>query len=445
MVERRSEPRHDSAPEPAPCGLPAGRVRVSRARPPNLRSIAQVAAALLDLSAEDVSLRSRTRRGLAILLSYVNVGVLRCLIVEDPASSAQIFCIRRQDSTWRFSCRQLSLQADATIGTHHPWQTLLAPGSQCAAWSAPLHVGERHVGALVAQDASHGTAPRTVLRRLRTCAPLFALAWRQWQLESEVREGARRLAAAEAQLAQAQLDLVEAFRSRHQFLSNVTHELKRPLAPARLVMETLLEAPPGKLPPHRQERLLRNALGNLDSLNNLISELLDAVRLQYGAATAASRPVDLCAVARRSLRALRSAAAAKHLQVRAVIPSAAVPVSGDADALNRVVTNLLSNAVKFNREGGSILLQLERIGETQAILSVTDTGIGIPPAARPHVFERFFQADSSSTRTYEGMGLGLYIAREIVRQHGGDIRFDSAEGVGSTFTVLLPLLSATLA
>ncbi|HOR01166.1 MAG TPA: ATP-binding protein [Anaerolineae bacterium] len=241
-----------------------------------------------------------------------------------------------------------------------------------------------------------------------------------------------------AELAQANAALSEALRSKDQFLANVTHELRRPLAPARLVLETLLEAP-GSLTPQRQARLLRNALDNLDSLNALVSELLDAVRIERHLPPPRHDLVDLIAVTRQALATLRPLAEKRGLRTQLLAPAGALTVCGDAQGLGRVATNLLANACKFNRDGGSILVQLERADDGRAVLSVTDTGTGIPEHARTHIFERFYQADASSTRAHEGLGLGLYIAKEIVEQHGGTMRFDSEEGVGTTFTVTLPL------
>lgn len=241
------------------------------------------------------------------------------------------------------------------------------------------------------------------------------------------------------ELVQTNQALREAVRGKDQFLANVTHELKRPLAPARMVLETMLETPTEGLSPRRRDELLRNALTNLDNLERLVSELLEAVRIERRTQLAATEVVDLRAVAQRSLAAMQPLAKARGLKVHSIIPPKAVNVRGDAGALAKVVENLLSNAIKFNKETGSILLQLEQAVDGQAVLSVTDTGVGIPKHARPHIFERFFQADGSSTRAHEGLGLGLYIVKEIVEQHNGSIRFDTEEGSGTTFTITLPV------
>lgn len=295
----------------------------------------------------------------------------------------------------------------------------------------PLQAKGRLLGILVAASRQRVWDPAGA-DLLRTFAGQVALGLANALLYREAEQHAADLAAANNALR-------EAMRARDQILANVTHELKRPLAPVRLVLETLLESPPGRLSPQRQEKLLRNALNNLDNMHALVTELIDAVRLPGQGPRPAQTVLDLRVITRRSLAALQPIADARHIQVHSIIPQAAVKVCGDPRALSQVVANLLSNAVKFNKEAGSILVQLERTPDDKVVLSVTDTGIGIPSSARPHIFERFYQADSSSSRKHEGLGLGLFIAREIVERHGGQIRFDSEEGIGTTFTVVLPL------
>ena len=274
---------------------------------------------------------------------------------------------------------------------------------------------------------------------LRGLGSQISLALENAYLYEQTQAGARRLAATNAELEEVNEALREATSSKNQFLANVSHELKRPLAPARLAVETLLEAAPGKLSAQRRERLLRNILHNLDDMDALVSQLLDAVRLQHQPQQATKGIIDLRAVVRASLSSVQALAEARHIEVHSILSSRALKVQGDPEALERVCTNLLSNAIKFNRDGGSVLVQLEPAAAGGAVLSVTDTGTGIPPHARQHIFESFYQADSSSTRRHGGLGLGLCVAKKIVEQHGGQIRFDSEEGVGTTFTVALPL------
>src|SRR5262249_47542701 len=121
------------------------------------------------------------------------------------------------------------------------------------------------------------------------------------------------------------------------------------------------------------------------------------------------------------------------------VPAAAVPVVGDPERLQQILNNLLGNAIKFTPGAGRITLSLER-SETTAEIAVSDTGKGISPAFLPHVFDRFRQGDSSTTRSHGGLGLGLAIVRKLALLHGGSVRADSAgEGLGATFTVTLSL------
>jgi CheY-like chemotaxis protein len=153
------------------------------------------------------------------------------------------------------------------------------------------------------------------------------------------------------------------------------------------------------------------------------------------------KPVSLQSAIRAAMDAVRPAADARRILVDTVLPSGTVSVSGDTHRLQQVVWNLLANAVAFTPEGGRITITLER-SNTDAIMSVTDTGQGIQPEFLPYIFERFRQADSTSTRRHGGLGLGLAIVQHVVELHGGTVSAESAgTGRGATFTVRLPLLA----
>src|SRR6266849_3588399 len=151
------------------------------------------------------------------------------------------------------------------------------------------------------------------------------------------------------------------------------------------------------------------------------------------------RSVDLEAVLEAALDAVRPAADAKGIRLQTVLDPAAGPVQGDSDRLQQVVCNLLMNAVKFTPKGGRIQMVLQRVKSSVEIV-VIDTGLGIPPEVLPHIFERFRQGDSSSTRSQTGLGLGLALVRHLTELHGGTVSAESAgEGQGATFRVRLPL------
>jgi CheY-like chemotaxis protein len=154
------------------------------------------------------------------------------------------------------------------------------------------------------------------------------------------------------------------------------------------------------------------------------------------------QPVDVVAVIEAALGSVGPAAEAKAIRIQKVIDPTAGPVVGDPARLQQVVWNLLSNAIKFTPKEGRVQIVLKLVNSHLEIV-VSDTGAGIQPAFLPHVFERFRQADASTTRRHSGLGLGLSIVKHLTEMHGGEVRAASpGEGAGSTFTVLLPLAIA---
>jgi CheY-like chemotaxis protein len=177
----------------------------------------------------------------------------------------------------------------------------------------------------------------------------------------------------------------------------------------------------------------------------LIDDLLDMSRIVAGEWRFDSRPVDLVGVARAALEVVRPAADAKGILLEAVLPKRPVAVRGDPDRLQQVVWNLVSNGIKFTPRGGSVSVTVRR-GPEVVELVVQDTGEGIPREVAPHVFEPFRQADSSPSRRYAGLGLGLAIVRALVERHDGSVRAESEGlGHGAIFTVALPALAEGVA
>jgi signal transduction histidine kinase len=247
-------------------------------------------------------------------------------------------------------------------------------------------------------------------------------------------ELARRMAMAidNARLLEATRD---ALHLRDEFLRVASHELRTPLASLRLTAESLLRA--GELdravPRKVLDHSLLRVLGNTARLEQLTGELLDVTRIEQGRLELQLDEVVLDALAREIVEGLELDLAAAHCTVSIECET---PVVGrwDPSRLQQVVTNLVTNAAKFGA-GKSIEIRIERVGD-EARLAVTDHGIGIDPARRPYVFDRFERAVSSSS--YGGLGLGLYIVRSIVIAHGGTVSVDSEPGAGATFIVTLP-------
>jgi signal transduction histidine kinase len=228
----------------------------------------------------------------------------------------------------------------------------------------------------------------------------------------------------------------EATQLQEEFLSTAAHDLRTPLtvvlAQAELLERRLDRDPSGVADPAGIRRIAKEAR----RLRDLVSDLLDAQRLQQARAVMELRPLDL----REVVALVRDRSVEHGVPVSAVIPEGPVRANVDAPRLEQVVENLVDNAVKYGRQGEAPLIALAADGE-QAVISVVDHGIGIPTAERHRIFERFFRASNAHGVTDTGIGLGLYICRRIVEEHGGTIAFSPTDGGGSTFRVSLPLLA----
>ena len=225
-------------------------------------------------------------------------------------------------------------------------------------------------------------------------------------------------------------------RAKDEFLATLSHELRSPLGTI-LTWVTLLKE--GRLDEPRARQGLEAIERSTHLQVKLIGDLLDISSIISGKTRLEMGSVDLAAVVQSALDANRAAAQAKRLVVETRVDRDVPRIAGDAVRLQQVIANLLSNAIKFTPEGGSIAVAVRREGK-QALVTVSDTGKGISPEFLPHVFERFRQADSSTTRREGGLGLGLAIVRHLVEMHGGTVEATSAGiGQGTTFTVRLPL------
>jgi len=232
-------------------------------------------------------------------------------------------------------------------------------------------------------------------------------------------------------------ELSQANRMKDEFLATLSHELRSPLNAilgwAHLLGSRNFDAVTSA---RAIETIERNAKSQLQ----LIEDLLDVSRIIRGQLHLNVRPLELVAVIESAVDTVRPAADAKAIQLQAVLDPMAGQISGDAERLQQVIWNLLTNAIKFTPKGGRVQICLKRTN-SHVEITVSDTGQGIAADFLPHVFDRFRQADSSITRSYSGLGLGLAIVRHLVELHGGIVRAESqGEGQGATFIVQLPLL-----
>lgn len=236
-------------------------------------------------------------------------------------------------------------------------------------------------------------------------------------------------------VAEDQTELLALERARQEFLTNVSHELRTPLASIKLMLETVTESEDEEA----AKIFLPQVLGQVDRLTTLVQRLLEQARVESGELVLRIDEIDLEEVARPIVQSFGPQAAAKNvtLELRPVRPAI---VEADEQRLSQVFVNLIDNALRFTPEGGSVSVTLD-VDDGYALICVADTGMGIPYKDLPYVFERFYVADRSRTRGVSGAGLGLSIVKQIVEAHHGTVQVESTLGVGTKFTVSIPMLA----
>ncbi len=226
-------------------------------------------------------------------------------------------------------------------------------------------------------------------------------------------------------------------RLKDEFLATISHELRNPLN-AILGWAHMMRL--GKLTPANAERAVETIYRNAKSQAQLVADLLDVSRIISGKLRLDVRTVDLISIVNAAIDSIRPAVDAKTIRLQTMLDPAAGPISGDADRLQQIVWNLLTNAVKFTPKGGRIQVKVQRI-DSHVEIVVSDSGVGINKEFLPYVFDRFRQADASTTRIHGGLGLGLSIVHQLVDLHGGNVTvFSEGEGTGATFTITLPFV-----
>ena len=251
------------------------------------------------------------------------------------------------------------------------------------------------------------------------------------------RELEQRVLERTAELQRLNDELLEANRAKDVFLATLSHELRTPLTPV-LGWVNLLRASGAAGDPHLLAQGLEAIDRNARLQARLIDDLLDISRIVSGKLRLEWEVVDLCQVVEAAAETVRGSAAEKGVRLEVESPEAPLVVRGASVRLQQIVWNLLANAVKFTPPAGLVSLRLTREGR-EARVVVEDTGSGIAPEFLPHVFDRFRQADGSTTRQHGGLGLGLAIVRALADLHGGRVSAESeGAGRGSRFTFALP-------
>ncbi|HYX18132.1 MAG TPA: ATP-binding protein [Nostoc sp.] len=344
---------------------------------------------------------------------YLNKGGLHLLEIDDPAS----FLNAEWISFWQGEDREKAKAAIATakIGNVGQFQGYCPTAKGKPKWWDVIVTSVRNASGIIAQ--------LLVVSRDIT---------KQKQAEAEREQLFLREQAAREQAQTAN-------RIKDEFLAVLSHELRSPLNPI-LGWSRLLRN--GTLDPAKTAIALETIERNAKLQAQLIEDLLDVSRILSGKLNLQMAPVNLVSTIEAAIETVRLAAEAKSIEIQRVFDPNIGQILGDYARLQQVFWNLLTNAVKFSSIGGRVEIRLE-CRDSQAQITVSDTGKGINPDFLPYVFESFRQADATTTRKFGGLGLGLAIVRHLVELHGGTVQVDSAgEGQGAIFNVRFPLMKA---
>jgi len=221
-----------------------------------------------------------------------------------------------------------------------------------------------------------------------------------------------------------------------EFMNIAAHELKSPVTPIKGYLDLIISDPNT---PTQVKKWAKVSLRNADRLLLLVNDILDVSRLDNDTMKFDMRKLDATMFLQDVTEDMRLAIEAKNLQYTIDIPKTEAYILGDQNRLDQVIRNLLVNAIKFTDQG-EITVKAQ-IKNQKLLIDVTDTGIGIPPHDQKNIFKKFYQSETCDSRKYEGTGLGLFISKEILKKHHGDLTVKSTPGHGSTFTIQIPLLS----
>jgi PAS domain S-box-containing protein len=368
-------------------------------------------------------------------INAIREGHVDALVVSAPEGE-HIYTLRTADQPYRLMVEQmregaLTLAADGTIlYCNQRFAELMARPAERIAGQALrefVHPDDQ----LTVQRVLNSESCRAEIQ-LKAAAGAFNPA----QLSSITLtiDGVRTVAVVVTDLTHERTErgLRESNRLKDEFLATLSHELRTPL-------NVILGWTRMILQDHLSERAQKHALELIDrnaqAQAQLVNDLVDMSRMTTGKLQVQLEPLPVIPVLEAALESVRPAAEAKDLSIHTSWRVRDANVLADATRLQQVLWNLLSNAVKFSPNGGQISVSADRVDQRIRI-EVADTGIGIDPAFLPHVFDRFRQADSATTRRYGGLGLGLAIVHDLVRLHGGDVDVRSAGvGQGATFAV----------
>lgn len=247
----------------------------------------------------------------------------------------------------------------------------------------------------------------------------------------------QRVTEATKELRRSNKELQKLDEAKDEFVSMASHQLRTPLTSVKGYIDMVLQGDAGKITP-MQRQLLSEAFTSSERMVHLINDFLNVSRLQTGKFMLDRRPVELAKLVGQEVESLRTTAAARTLELRYRAPARIPVLYLDADKLRQVIMNFIDNAIYYSREDSAITVKL-RVDQGDVVLEVHDTGIGVPKDEQAHLFTKFFRAGNARKQRPDGTGVGLYLAKKVITEHGGSMVFSSVEGEGSVFGFRLPV------
>lgn len=305
----------------------------------------------------------------------------------------------------------------------------------------PLRKNGLMVGYLcLGEPHSLGYTTRDI-RALRTIADELTIAIQNALSVDEVRKLndtlEQRVSAATKELRMSNAQLQRLDEAKDEFISMASHQLRTPLTSIKGYVSMLIEGDVGKVS-DEQKQLLNEVFVSSERMVRLIGDFLNVSRLQTGKFVIEKHPVDLALLIKREIDGLSQNASARGMQFEYVMPKNIPMLQLDENKIQQVVMNFSDNAIYYSKENSKITLSLKKVGDFVEF-KVIDTGIGVPKAEQQHLFNKFFRATNARRARPDGTGVGLFLAKKVIDDHGGKILFESKEGKGSTFGFRLPI------
>lgn len=305
----------------------------------------------------------------------------------------------------------------------------------------PLYYKKRVIGYVCVGRRAKGNYSRTDIKALETIDEELVIAIQNAQSIQEVRELnanlEQRVTAATKELRVSNSQLQKLDEAKDEFISMASHQLRTPLTSIKGYISMMLEGDLGELT-DEQKHVLREAFMSSERMVRLIGDFLNVSRLQTGRFVVEKRPLDLALLVEREIEGLTQHASARGLNFKYTKPKNIPLLELDENKIQQVVMNFADNALYYSKENGTVTVTLKKVDDCVE-LRVIDTGIGVPRDEQAELFNKFFRATNARRARPDGTGVGLFLAKKVIHDHGGSLIFESEEGKGSTFGFRLPL------